>query len=314
MAAALFGCSPGEQVDSTGVPATERITGYTAATLTPLPSADAPAAPTGTAARPTPTPFIYTVVANDTLIGIAARFNITLELLIATNPGLDPSFLSVGTELIIPPGEAGAAGILPTPTPLNVITNLPVCYGTAAGGLWCFFPIENDSDTALENLAGVVTLTTNSGELAATQETAALLNRLPAGGVIPLVVYFDPPVPAWERVTGQVISAIAVPPNDGRYLSVEVVNVEIDIQADGIAASVNGVLQLEADSPAAGILWVVAVAYDENGLPVGIRRWESTAGMGAGEIADFAFVIYSVGGAIDRVELIVEARPEDTVQ
>lgn len=309
MAAVMYGC---EAAEKTSIPPTPNVATYVPATPTQKPATQASSAPTGTAAIPTATPFIYTVVANDTLIGIAARFNITFELLIAANPGIDPNFLSVGTVLTIPAGQGTANSVLPTPTPLSVITNIPVCYSTSAGGLWCFFLIENTLDTALENLAGVVTLTDKDGTLAATQQAAALLNRLPGGKALPLVVYFNTPVPDWEGVSGQVISAIAVPAGDERYLAVEATGVSISITESGRAARVAGKLQLGAGSPAAETLWVVAVAYDEAGFPVGIRRWESAAGADSGEEAEFTFGIYSVGGDIHRVELLVEARPAET--
>jgi LysM repeat protein len=50
----------------------------------------------------------YKVVAGDTLWGIAAKFNITLEAIITANPGINPDRLLVGQTLIIPAIERAA--------------------------------------------------------------------------------------------------------------------------------------------------------------------------------------------------------------
>ncbi|MEM7095731.1 MAG: LysM peptidoglycan-binding domain-containing protein [Actinomycetota bacterium] len=54
-------------------------------------------------------PHIYFVTAGDTLTRIASAFNMTPDMLIRANPGIDPNVLMVGQELIIP-------GIPPLPT------------------------------------------------------------------------------------------------------------------------------------------------------------------------------------------------------
>jgi hypothetical protein len=42
---------------------------------------------------------------------------------------------------------------------------------------------------------------------------------------------------------------------------------------------------------------------------VGVRHWESKAGLSAGGNLPFEFMVSSIGGAIARVEFAVEARP-----
>jgi murein DD-endopeptidase MepM/ murein hydrolase activator NlpD len=54
----------------------------------------------------------YTVVAGDTLGEIATRFGVSLESLVAANGIADPNLLEVGQVLLIPSGQAAAAGVL----------------------------------------------------------------------------------------------------------------------------------------------------------------------------------------------------------
>lgn len=61
-----------------------------------------------TSTAPTAEPELrrYEVVAGDTLIAIAQRFDVTLNALAAANNIADPTFITVGQVLIIPaPGE-----------------------------------------------------------------------------------------------------------------------------------------------------------------------------------------------------------------
>jgi LysM repeat protein len=92
-------------------------------TNTPVPVTDTPAAtPTVTntpGPSPTPTDVVYVVESGDTLFSIAEQFGANVCLIMAVNNITDPSVLSVGQSLIIPPDDVE----LPTPTPLP--TGLP---------------------------------------------------------------------------------------------------------------------------------------------------------------------------------------------
>lgn len=62
---------------------------------------------------PLPTPLLYTVVDDDTLSGLAARFGVTVDLIVQVNPGLNPDLLTIGQLLIIPPALANDSLTLP---------------------------------------------------------------------------------------------------------------------------------------------------------------------------------------------------------
>ncbi len=56
---------------------------------------------------------VYIVQQGDTLWDIAYRFNITFDELVAANPDIDPDFIPVGQQLVIP-GLEGISGVLTT--------------------------------------------------------------------------------------------------------------------------------------------------------------------------------------------------------
>ena len=272
---------------------------------------------------PTPTTFTYTIVKGDTLNGIAERYGIKPEVLLAANPGVQPAALQVGTTLIIPTGSEIPGEPTPTPAPLPV--QQARCWSETDGGLWCFALVQNGYAETLENLSAQFTLLDSNGQELASQAAFALLNTLPPGQSMPLAVHFPPPVqtnvtvpragivPTLLRETGttlrvQVLTAIRLLPGDTRYLPVALENTLVSMEASGRTAQVTGRVILTG-AGTANTLWVLATAYDAAGNVVGVRRWESPSALTADAPVSFDFLVYSVGPGIDRVEFLAEARP-----
>lgn len=101
-----------------------------------IPACQETAAPLATAPTPTPTPApshgpretTYTVAAGDTLAAIAARFNTTVEALVAANRLADASHIIVGQVLVIPPRLTTPAAVsttTPAAQPSATSTSLP---------------------------------------------------------------------------------------------------------------------------------------------------------------------------------------------
>lgn len=282
-------------------------------TLTPLPTGYISPTPSPTI-TPTLTPVYYTVRDNDDMFGIALRYGISLEALKTANPTVLPNWMGVGTVLLIPITPQAAISpsptlmLSPTATPLYSDLHEPVCYPDGTGGLTCFVLVENNTAEALENVGGVLTLTdTQSGE-SVRQSGIMLLNLLQAGTAQPILVNLEGPIPADYSVSFAVDVLFPVPENDTRYLKLVLSGQTITYSQDKRSASVAGSLQADDDERGADLVWVLAVAYDSEDRVVGVRRWEAEENLRPGSQLDFSVNIYSLGGLIERVELLTEAR------
>jgi LysM repeat protein len=275
-------------------------------TMTPSPTAQVTLQVAETA-LPTSTPLVHKVAAGETLGDIAIKYGIDLETLQAANPGVNPSALSIGQELRIPNGPDDISRE-PSPTPEPVTVSQVACYPTIEGGMWCFALVRNDFPDTLEDLSAQITLTGADGRVLASQAAIPPLNILPPGQSLPLTAFF-PDVSADAQPRLQLLTAIRLLPGDERYLPVSLQNTLTEVDWRGQSAQVSGKVVLAGDSKAANQIWLAAVAYDVAGNVVGVRRWESTAKLGAGESLPFSFEVSSLGAPIERVDLVAEARP-----
>lgn len=290
----MAACTPTAQVSTPS--ATAEITEYVQATATATLGQ-----PTAEFALPTPTPHLYTVVENDTLFAIAARFNITLDALMAANPGIDARALAPGAQLLVPSGTGASTTPVPQITPVPISTRPPVCYASAAGELWCLVLVVNDTPQPLENITGYVRLLDSAGGELNTLEAVPPLNLLPPGAAMALVAYLDAAPANWASAQAEIASAFGVQEDGALY--VPVLSVDFSWSPghqDAKSVRVQGRASLAAS---AGSVWVMTVAYDANGDPVGVRRWESAGS------PQFDFWVYSLGPDIVDVQVVVEAHP-----
>ena len=257
---------------------------------------------------PSPTPFTYTVKTGDTISSIALKFGVSMDSLQAANPEISPNSMSVGQVIKIPSDPANPSGE-PTPTPAAFTIEQIQCYPTADKGMWCFVLVHNDYPDFMENVSAQVTLVDLNNAALSSQTALLPLNILPPNTSLPLVVFFAPEIPYSAKPQVQVLTAIRLVPNDERYLPATINNTLVQVNAQGHSAHVSGVVLLQNSAKAATQVWVTGTAFDDAGRVVGVRRWESSAGLPSGGSLPFEFMVSSIGGIIARVEFAVEARP-----
>ena len=278
------------------------LTATQAAPQLPTPNLVAPETP-----LPTSTPFTYTVEQGETIGSIALKFGVSIDDLIAANPEVSPNIMSIGTVLKIPSNPDNPSGEA-APPPVPLIVEQIECYPTSNNGMWCFVLVHNDFPYFIENVSAQVTLVDANGNFLVTQVALLPLNIIPPNMSLPLAVYFPPDIPLGAKPQVQLLTAIRLQPNDSRYLPAMVNNTLVEINSDGHFANITGEVRLPAESNAATQVWVAAVAYDDSGRVVGIKRWDG-GGIQPGGSLMFEMTVASLGGRMMRVDFAVEARP-----
>jgi LysM repeat protein len=284
------------------------------ATQTPLPTGYVTPTPSPTI-TPTWTPVYYNVRENDDMFGISLWYGISLEALKTANPTVNPYAIGIGTVLLIPLTPQAEStprptpNFTPTPTPLFSAINQPDCHPDGNQGLTCFVLVENANSSDLENVGGIVTLTDLvSGEIR--QEVAIMpLNLLHSGTSMPMVVYFSAPVPEKYSVSAVVDIILPVMQGDSRYVNLVNENQQVDYASNNLSATISGQLTPEGKISIRSAR-LLAIAYDLEGHVLGIRVWESPspADLVPGEQQDFSLTVYSMGGEIDHIDILTEAK------
>ncbi len=305
----LAACSPG-----TGTPTSQAgdgyyLTPYHTATLTPTVTPTPLDQPTQTP-KPTitPTPRIYEVRAGDQMLGIAYAFGITLEDLQAANPDVNPSLMSIGTRLIIPPPRGiTPTAAAPTPTPFAVSPGALNCLPSATGGLHCFVNVSNERENSATNLTGEFSLTNASNEIALSRTVALPLKRLEPGARLPFYTYFAPSLVDGHTVSFTLLTATRVDlANSNAFPLAVTIEDSAAISSSGNSAVVSGSLALEDSQVELSRVTLVAVAYDAAGNVIGMRRLEEETTMAVGAPRSFRIEVFSISGSIATVEVYAE--------
>ncbi len=307
----LAACAPAAPApiaaSGTSTPA-GKLTPYHTATPQPFPQITDTPAPLPS---PTPTPFIHIISEGEDFFGLAYRYGITVDDIIAANPDVNPNAMSVGGELIIPlqaaPDQPASQPAPELPAGLSVAP--AACWRMAEGGAWCFAPAVNSGETALELVTGRFTLQDASGGEPVSRPASLPLNVLTPGTFgLPLMAYFPAPVPTDFTVSVEMLTALPLADPSARYLPARVDEPLVTYAANGSLATVSGAVQLGDGEGDAALIWLVALAYDADGALVGVRKLEIEGPLDAGGAVPFQLDVFSGDGPIVSVTVLAEAR------
>jgi LysM repeat protein len=307
LAAVLAGCAPGGA--NPPLPATLTLLPFQ--TAGPSATAGTPSQPVEPlpTAGPSPTPRAYLVRANDTFLGIALAFGLTREELAAANPGLNADLLSIGQQILIPaPGADGSTATpIPTPTPLPLDTGRPRCFLTTSGGAWCLLTVRNNTEESVEGLTGWITLLDERGAPVLTLPVYPPLNVLPPGEAMVLAGFQPGPMPAFFALASALTMAVPVHDAAQRYPALEWSLVRSQPAADRRSWQAEIEVALPAEVVGTPRVTLALLALDAQGEVIGFTQWERQPALLPGERAVARLSVYSLGPAIERVEILAEA-------
>ena len=295
----LAGCTLGTSGAATqqDTPATRpapqmTITVRLPVTRTPLPTRQPPVR---IAAQPTAVtpPDTYTVEEEDTLLEIAIAFNVTVEELLAANPGVDPLALQIGQVLTIPTDDViTAAETLTAPPPPLPIT-VPTCYPTTTDSLVCLGLVENDQERPAEQVTVAVQLTDSNGSMLAEAEAVLEQRFLNPGERAPYRVLFSK---LDESQMAGVLAAVAggtlSNTVEARYVPVIAENIETSVQGRlyTLRATLTNPTEITAAPPR-----VVLTVLDDDGTVYGYRVWDAPAQLAPGEQIPLTISVLPLG-------------------
>jgi LysM repeat protein len=303
----LYGCvettvEPTDLVEPSLVP-------YKTPTATTNPAITLEALVEPTRMDPTPTPWVHIVQENDTLLGIANRYGVSLDDLLLANPDIDPRLLTIDQEIIIP-GPEGDAGpvVLPTPTPLPLAISPVSCFPSPSGGLWCILSVINTTSDNIEGISVVISLLDSAGDVLQSEPAYSPHNILPPGAKMPMAIQFS--LSPQENFTpvGRQLSAIRSGEISARYSLPGVENVDSDRSADGRQIVITGTIVLTGLEEGTTVhLSLLAMGLDADDQVVGYTKWVLDDLTGDQSVP-FEVTIISLGPEIVDYEILVEGR------
>jgi LysM repeat protein len=306
LALTAVGCSASVSTQTPAATATLRpyFSPTVAPSATPVPETPVPQ----DTPRPSPTPFTHTVQKDETLLLIAAQYGISLDTLLAANPGINPRLLSIGQELTIPGPEGGPLiPELPTTTPMPVQISDAVCYASISGDLTCLASVSNPGQEPVEGVVVRFSVSSGGGRPGTSVEAYTPLNLLLPGHALPVSASFAMP-PGAYAVDAAVLSALPAANTGDRYAEVTLSDDTQQASEGKTEWMVSGRADIAAPE---GVdvrrLVVLAMGFDSSGGIVGYTEFETEPGPSlAGPIA-YSLALFSLGPAIEQVQVDAEA-------
>ncbi len=288
---------------------TATLVPYRQASPTPSTVVILPSPLAGPTFGPEPTPFTHEVLQGETLSGIALRYGVSLDDLLAANPGVDPRALSIGQKLIIPgPTGSGSQGFFPTPTPVSLVSSPVRCFSDGLEGAWCILGVEPSAGGSVEGLAVAISVFDAQGRLLASDVAYSELHFIPEGRRVPVGLRLDVPAASIATARAEVLRAFTVRDPAERFAPVELTLSAQESETAGLAWRVAGTLAVQGEPPAeAARLVLLAMGLDARGDIAGYSVWQHEGQVEAGEAIGFSTRVYSLEGPIEAIEVIAQA-------
>jgi len=263
--------------------------------------------------RPSATLFTHTIQKDETLLVVAARYGVSLEMLLAANPGINPRLLSIGQQLTIPGPEGGQLiPELPTTTPFPVQISGVACYPTRTEGQMCLATVSNPGQAALEGVVVQFTLLGSTGQPESMAQANTPINLLRPGQIVPVWASFAIPWEGPNFIQATLLSAIQAAHPEERYPEVGLTERIRESLAGKTLWTVSGEAEIAASSDVeVRRLVVLAIGFASSGAIVGFAEAEIEPGASSVGPIPYMLHVFSLGPPIEDVRVVAEASTSD---
>jgi hypothetical protein len=240
------------------------------------------------------------------LLSIAIQFDISTELLQEANGIVDPRFLQIGQELIIPaPKTEEGIAPTPTPTPLPLLIEAINFQKTQQGPLWALGEVSNPGDTPIAEVVIEAALLDEGGLLLAREAAYTQLDVILPGEAVPFAILFADPPSSFAQYQLVPVSGVPISDQSRYYFDFEVF--EVNGEPTGVQGyQIAGQLRNTGSSDVEAIR-LVAVGYDESGQVLAQRQ--ATLGvtlLKAGAITPFTLDLTVSRGVVADYKVLVQ--------
>lgn len=252
----------------------------------------------------TPTPYLYTVQDGDTLFDLAVRFQLTVEDLKNLNPDVDPSLLSIGQQLILPPGsdEQAPPEIKSMGLPDLKIAGLR-SYPRKDRGIWILGEVVNTGDVDVEYVQVEVFLDDPDGDSQKSETFWAEPGIIPAGARAPFGRFLEGYNGDTAIANAVVLEASPVIDLGNRYLDLSAQDSEITFKDEYRVLA--GTIKNTGLDVATSIL-IIATLYDEEAGVTGYYYTILDETISPGDTHSFEIELLPPGRVIESFSLLLQ--------
>jgi hypothetical protein len=240
------------------------------------------------------------------LLDIAIRFESTTDAIQEANGLVNPQFLQIGQQLIIPPPEQNPGDPpTPTPTPPPLTVNAINFQETQQGALWCLGEVSNPGSESLAEVVVEAFLYDGGGVLLAREAAFTQLDVIRPGEAVPFAILFDTPPGDFAQYHVMAVSGVPIPEQARYYFDLEPFDLngaQVDISTYRVSGQLRNWGPVDAES-----IRLVAVVYDQDDKVLAQRQAELAVELlKAGAITPFEIDLIVPHGVVARYEVLAQ--------
>ncbi len=240
------------------------------------------------------------------MLNISIQFNRSTEAIQEANGIIDPRFLQIGQQIIIPPPQTSLdAPPTATPTPFPLEVEAITFQETRQGTLWFLGQVSNPGQAPLTEVVLEAALFDADGVLLAREAAFAQLDVVQPGQAVPFAILFKTPPGDFAQYHVTAVAGVPLSEQARYYFDLEA----FDLQGKPEGAAtyrLKGQLRNRGEADAEAIR-LVAVAYDKDNKVLAQRQADLAVNLiKAGAATSFEIDLIITHGIVDHYNVLIQ--------